>query len=126
MIKRGDEFPVLAAKVSETRHLIKVVAAICKDKHDGSDRDEHRLRALCCLDKFYQTLRDAHVVLAPSEVACALAGVEWHLLRYNWLRDYAAQQGQRRYVLQYKQHKLWHIAKDATFLIPMYHWCYPL
>ena len=125
MVKRGDDFPCLSAKASETAHLLKVILSICRGHHDGSERDEHRLRALVHIVRFYKIVQCADVVMTSSQADEVKEAVEWHLLHYNWLHHNAVKHNVRRYVLQFKHHHLWHIACDCKFLNPRFHWCYP-
>eukprot|EP00974_Lingulodinium_polyedra_P041442 3982277-Lingulodinium_polyedra.AAC.1 len=65
-IRQGD-FPVLKAKAAETRALLFVLESVCEDLNDGSDRDQHRLRALGSLAEMYRIFMAGPLVLPQHD-----------------------------------------------------------
>ena len=126
MIKGATEqFPCLGAKAAETMHLVPVITEVCRTIHDGSDHDEHRLRCLEHLANFYRIIKAAGIMLSDQEAIDVKEAIDWHLLHYNWLNQWAVSNNFRLYVIQFKHHNLWHIADHAKFLNPRFIWCYP-
>ena len=124
MFHTPGQFPYLKGRASENQRLLFVVAEVCRQMSDGSERDGHRLRALDSLCAFYRGLKDAGMFLTPAEHAMALRTVEVFLLNYNWLTAHALAQDRLNYSLAFKHHALWHIAHMSQWINPCSHWSY--
>ena len=124
MIHTPGQFPYFKGRASENQRLLFVVAEVCRQLNDNSERDGHRLRALDSLCAFYRVLKDAGMFLTEAEHAMALDSVEIFLLNYNWLTAHAVGQDRLNYSLQFKHHALWHIAHMSRWINPCSHWSY--
>ena len=124
MFLRADDFPCLSAKAAESRSLLGVLRRICHEHHEGSDRDEHRLRALDHLCAMYSAYANGGMFLEPQVAETALHNFELFLLHYNWLLKFSLSKGVRRYGIYFKFHAMWHIADHAKWMNPCHTWCY--
>ena len=126
MVQSGDSLPCLKSKAAEALHMGPALLAVCRSLNDGSDRDQHRIRALEHIVAFYKILRTGGMFLNEGQAAEVLDHVERFLLHYNWLMQNALADDRGVYPLQLKHHMQWHIAYMARFLNPKMMWCYEL
>ena len=116
--------PCLHAKAAETQALLGPVSSICRDTHDGSDHDSHRLLVLESLHDLYRLLKAAPMFLDEEQWVRALALVDTVLLHNNALLHSSIQDGYILYPVHFKHHLLWHIVYSARWLNPTACWCY--
>ena len=124
MFLRQGDFPVLKAKAAESRALLFVLESVCEDLDDGSDRDQHRLRALRSLAEMYRIFMAGPLVIPQHDADRALQCLEYFWGHYSWLLKRALSQGFRLYGLYFKFHALWHIVDHSRFINPKRVWCY--
>ena len=85
MLPRPGKFSCLAAKAAEARTLLPCLLRVCRELHTGSDRDEHRVRALQSITNMYAVFEVGDIVLTDNEADEAVRGYENFLLHHNAL-----------------------------------------
>ena len=124
MVQSKNEYPCLSIKAAEMLGFLPVLLAVCRYVHDGSDRDEHRIRALKYMVSVYAILKRNGMFLSDLDAHEALHCIEMHLVHYNWLAQHSVSRSVRAYILQYKHHNLYHLAEYARFFNPIFCWCF--
>ena len=115
----ASNWPFLSCRAAEARSLVPVLEGICKAMMDGSDHDEHRLRALASLSRMYRiVLEGDHLFLTTAESEALLEAIGDHLLHSHWLLCEAQEEEILKWPLMTKHHILWHIGDMSRVYLP--------
>ena len=80
MFHRPGKFSCLAAEAAEARTLLPCLLRVCRELHTGSDRDEHRVRALQSITDMYAEFEGGDIGLTDDEADEAVRCYENFLL----------------------------------------------
>ena len=122
--RHAHAFAELRAKAAEARHLLPVMASLCRDLNDGSARDAHRLAALDHINSIYRIICVSSEIIPVDAHARMMQHVDSFLVQYHWLAHHSQNQGILCYHMTSKFHFLWHIIHMSQFLNPRCTWCY--
>ena len=120
-----QEYPVLSAKASECRHLVRVIARLCERLSQGSGRDNARLQASLHLEQYYDILGKSAHFLAPPDHDAAVDHMFGFMHHYQRLACDAASKGATQWNVVNKHHMMVHQALQSKFLNPESTWTFP-
>ena len=124
MFMHGEDFPVFSGKAAETEHFLFVMNEYWMAHRDGSDHDEHIMRAFECLCTFYKVCKDGPMVLG-LEVSVKLTNcIETFLQHNNWLFKHWSAKHRACFHNTTKYHMMIHIAELSRWFNPTWMWCY--
>jgi hypothetical protein len=120
------EYPCLKVKAAEARHLLPIVAELCRRFSTGTGRDAARVVCAEGFVRFSELCAAGGPHLSLGDANAARAALASALLSYMRLSANAAANHQLLYNIPNKFHFLAHIADQVRWLNPQLVWTYQL
>ena len=118
-----SDYPQLRqVRAAESRHLLKVVAALAAEKDNGSSASRHRTLMCKSLVMFYDLLEKNQYYIQEQDQMLEI--VRTFQLHYQWLAKNAMKNGQQLWSVVPKFHFFEHLVKQGAFENPKMFWVY--
>ena len=118
--------PMLRAKGAECKHLVPVVAHICRELSNGSEEDTHRSDLLTALADFGDLMDSSPMVPSAEVSSTATELMRSALQNADWLQQHALATGTPLWHIVFKHHFAEHLAGSFVYLNPKYGWCFKM
>lgn len=120
-----SDYPHLRqVRAAETRHLLKVVAALALERDNGCQTHRHRTEMCKSLVCFYNVLESNGQYIKEQDQSIIQGALANFQLHYQWLAKNALQHGQLLWSVVPKFHFFEHLVEQAAFENPKLFWVY--
>jgi hypothetical protein len=119
------DYPQLRqVRAAETRHLLKVVAALAEERDSGSQMHRHRTIMIKSLVAFYDVMENNGYYIKAEDKVVFLDSLAQFQLHYQWLAKTSMELGQNLWSVVPKFHFFEHLAEQGTWENPRMFWVY--
>ena len=119
------DWAFLSTKGAEGKHLAPALLKVCKNLLDGSREEHfHMITCLQCMCEVVQIWDEAGLFLTKSEYKKAWQKAQQCMSEYQWLEAWSKDNDRKSFHIVNKHHSFLHLAKDAWYINPRFHWCF--